>query len=355
MTAAPHLPPKSCNLRAHRTWLTLPMLLLVIVVATLASLTMAVVTVVWIAPPVATDSSFQSALRAGSILSDTASLNSAEPFVTSRVWQVYETSAETQPGFYPQSYTPQSLMLISSDGWAVMVGSLEAQDIDEIEVIDQHGRSHAVQETLYDEISGLTYVHIDAVTDAPFFRFANWNALSPESDVWLLARDMLSEHVLGNPDVVTDAQQYAVWQQTIAYQFDHVDAVVAVTPSGELVGLVAGNGKLIPSWYVDNQYRAIVGEKRTRYMGASWQGYMVRGQGLTDAGGSRSIEGFYVAIPGPSDPLRAGDIVTNINGEPVTRERIVNQLLYANDPMTITVLRADQLLDLSVAKRVIVP
>lgn len=355
MTAAPHLPPKSCNLRAHRTWLTLPMLLIVIVIATLASLTMAVVTVVWIAPPVATDSSFQSALRAGSILSDTASLNSAEPFVTSRVWQVYETSAETQPGFYPQSYTPQSLMLISSDGWAVLAGSLSARNLEDIEVIDQHGRSHGVQETLYDEMSGITYVHIDAVTDAPFFRFANWNALAPESDVWLLAHSMLTAHTLGNPAVVVDVDQYAVWDQTTAYQFDHAGAVVAVTPSGELIGLVTDDGTLIPSWYVDNQYRDIVGEKRTRYLGASWQGYMVRGQGLTDAGGSRSIEGFYVAIPGPSDSLRAGDIITNINGEPITRERIVNQLLYASDPMTVTVLREDQILDLSVAKRVIIP
>lgn len=356
MTPAPHLPPKTCDLRAHRTWLTLPMLLIVIVIAILTSLTMAVITVVWIAPPITPDAALQSTLRVGSFLSGTASLNSAEPFVTSRVWQVYEQSAQASSGFYPQSYTPQSLMLISSDGWAVLTGTLGERDPEHIEVIDRHGRRYGVIETLYDPIGGFTYIHIDNVTDAPFFRFANWNALGVQSNILLLENGMLQERTLGYTTTRTDVKEHAVWEQTVVHVFDQEKAgVVAVTPSGELVGVINSEGTLVPSWYIDNQYRHVVGDKQTKYTGAAWQGYMVRGQGQTDAGGSRTIEGFYVTLPGPSDSLRAGDIVTDINGEPVSANRIVNQLLYANDPMIITVLRGDQLLDLSVAKRIIVP
>ena len=247
-------------------------------------------------------------------------------------------------------------MLISSDGWAVLAGTLGERNTENIEVIDQHGRKYGVSETLYDNVSGLTYIHIDGVTDAPFFRFANWNALEPTSDIWLLENGMLNELLLGYAQPVITNDTHAVWQQTVAHLFDEErSGAVAVTPNGELVGVVDVTGQLIPSWYIDNQYRNVVGSKRTRYTGAAWQGYLVRGQGQTDAGGSRSIEGFYVTVPGPSDPLRAGDVITNINGEPVTAERIVNQLLYASDPMTVTVLRDQELLDLSVAKRLIVP
>ncbi len=352
MSAAPHLPPKSCDLRARHAWQTLPMLLFVIVVAIIVSVAMAAVTVTWIVPFSESGTLSYSSLRAGTTLNSEAPSEDVRPFVIARVWQLYDTGSQTAQGFYPQSYQSVPVALISSDGWAVLASDqLGVDQRASYEVIDHHGRRHVVEDTYTDDVSGFTYIRIGGVSDAPFFRFANWNNLEAGNTLWHLGQQQLSRQVLSEISSLDTETPYAAWQQVRVHMMP--EPGVMVTLDGELVGVVSEQQHLIPSWYIDNQYRDIVSEGQTNYLATDWQGFFVQGP-QTVQGGTATVEGFYIAARPQSGPLRVGDIITKLNGEAVSSARLPNQLFYASTPINITVLRDGTEYEFSVEKTTIV-
>jgi hypothetical protein len=357
--SAPHLPPKSCNIKTHTRLLALPTVLLLIGLSLLSGTTAAIMTVTWIIPPyepnqfVITNSG------------RSTNLSSLDPVILNQTRQraldVYDTSKNVSKDVYSAGAFLGHAMILSSDGWSVASFPYHLGKEKTWVALDYQGVPHHVERVVVDSVTGLSYIKFsgEGFRIAPF---AGFDALSPGTNVWsiedseaALREDNIRLVSLTPPARSTDTAIFTIGQPE--YLFGFMPSVgsgnIVLNDRGELIGFASANNQLIPGWLLQGALSSLLSSGKVNYSGLALDGVMVGGYNV--GGNVRVASGFYVSrVRGTALTalLKKGDIILRINGSAVEPEFLSRDILLGSDTLTLTVWRGGAEEDLVVKKTV---
>ncbi len=181
--SAPHLPPKSCDIKLHQRFLALPGILFIFGISLLSGFSAALMTFAWIVPPLSLDG--VRAIHDGSRSAENNMLDvGVESGIRQRLVSIFDTTKKTSDAIYPESALVTHAALLSSDGWAVLrVPSYRLGREKNWEAIDAQGVQHRIEAAVFDSVSGLLYVRLNG-DGFRIFPFADWNEIHSEISVW---------------------------------------------------------------------------------------------------------------------------------------------------------------------------
>lgn len=351
MTPAPHLPPPACDLKTHHLMNTIRVILLVVAFAVPASIAATLATVVWIVPASIPESVTELETRNRRAQTDVLDPATATQ-VRQRLWTVYDKRQKLQSSFYPEGAELGIAVMLSSDGWAAMATPTGAVRDRDWEGVDSQGVVYAVERTLPDLLSGVTYVKFAGNN----FRVMSFADARDQSGVSAWQVDATSaKNVSFSPSVLGAVSARPVWQQSPEFRLTAEvvpKSSVAVSARGDLAGLISPAGQLIPAWKTEPQLTAILNSGALDLRAVPWKGYTARGT-TTNGTTTKKISGWYVA----ESPTRAtissvgvGDMVIAVGGRAVGENSIAELILSAPPEFSVTVIRGGKEQDIVVRK-----
>lgn len=354
MSAAPHLPPKSCDIKLHTRLLALPGFLLLVGIAVLAGFAAALATVAWVAPPFYTDQ-FLSAIDGGRA----AENETLDPVVGNGIRQrtvgIFDTTKKVQgASVYPESSFVTYAALLSSDGWAVLSDAAYRPGKEkQWEGVDIQGVRHRVERAIADPVAGLVYIKLSG-DGFRVFPFPDWRAVEPGASLWHvditrpMTRSLASKRVSVRESArrTTDAS-YPIWRPEYIYRLERTatPGALVTTYAGELVGFVDKSGGLIPGWLVAGQLSSVLSSRPIRYDRAPWEGYMAHGVAREDI--VQFVPGFFIQS-GAQGGLQRGDILIRVEGESIDPAHLSRYLLLAPAEFSVTVIRGGEEMNVTI-------
>lgn len=354
MPSAPHLPsqpPAPCHERAF----SLRGLAFIILFSFLTSAAVTLATIVWILP--SSIPSYVSARIDDRQRSRSGALDeSAAAAIRQRQVMLFDRRLKVAGELYPASDVPRAAVLLSADGWSVAPGKFLSGAESWLVGIDHIGLQHNVQKIVEDAVAGLTYIKFSGQN----FRAAPLSdgEDSPESG-WIVERERALSAALAPPPSGDDGTARPIWQARAGRPV----ATSAILPAplwsgdGELIGLADASGILIPSAFIKLALPQVLSAGRASHAGAPWRGYFVFGAATADKA-VKTVHGFYVRsldATVKNSPVRAGDVILEINGQPVQPNTIAYQILSAPKEFTVTIFRNGKEKDVVVTKVPIIP
>lgn len=255
----------------------------------------------------------------------------------------------------PQSGAPlPTAFAISADGWLLTVGALSSDSPQDVLFSD--GRRARIGEIRSDPVSGLTIFKVDqlavqplALNDQNFPRVGQFGfaLLSPAANGCSASAGMISSDFLadgGGPlSYVRVSPRPDTWNAGMPF----------FGTDGRVVGISANDSdsSIIPA-----PLAALVVDELIRNSPAASTKFGFRAVDFapplsTRLGSVRSEAGvaFVEAHSPAASALKAGDIVTGVNDEPVSSASELNRALDAlTGPATLTIIRGSQQLTLTV-------
>lgn len=347
---APHLPPQACSISTHTRWSNIRWLLIVLGVSFFAGLVAALVVV---------DRWYPVGLNGGTIFAPThGALAQLDPSVVRewryRVVNLYDETKLTHGTFYSQQASLGQAVIVNSSGWAITpinVGSVVRPGVSA--AIDWQGKRYAVEKVVPDTTHGILFVKISGSDWHANTAFASRSAITAGRGVWGLKSDdflplTLSEKQLiqtGGYSILTDPFYYSVREPG-------ADGRILITDRGELVGFTNSASSLIPVWNVEYTLPNIITTNNPKLAGFDLLGMFVDGQRTPSS--TKEIVGFYVTdVIGKTSltmPIKRGDVVVKVQGETVSQERLVEQVITAPNEFNVTVWRDGTLKDMKIKK-----
>lgn len=352
MFMPPHLPPKTCDIRAHHTFKSVWWLLFLVFVAGLASVALTLSTIVWFAPSFIPD---QMTLKTQkNIASQIADIDlSVLNNVKKRIWYIYDSRDKIGKQFYANSAKKYQAIMFSSDGWAVAyIPEYKAGAEKNWEGIDYQGKVYKIEKVTVDSVSNFSYIKFSG-NGFPFISFANWDNVSYNNIVWEIAQTEYKQHSLKKDKAKTE-EKYAIWEPQLFYTVldDFEAGNILINENGEMVGLLKENGKVIYGWLIDSQYASILQDEAPNYQAVKWTGYMVNG--YVDYGDlTKKVSGFYVNNSNTkvtSSTIGVGDVITKIQNQPLDVLNLSRQVLLSPPDFMVTVYRDGQEFDIPLKK-----
>lgn len=349
----PHLPPKTCDIKAHRTFKSIWGLLFLLAFAGLVSLTMTLSTLVWFVPSFIPD---QSVLSTQKDLGDRfADIDlSVMNNTKKKLWYVYDRRQKVDGQFYPDNAKALPAIMFSSDGWAVLYDAGYFLGLERYwEGLDYQGTIYKVEKVFVDNIGGFIYVKFDG-GGFPFVTFADWNKLDENSPVWEISRDSYKKHTLKNDSDNVNKRDYKIWQPQLLFKVSEFLASgdILINENGELSGIVNDDGRLLYSWMIEGQLASVLQNSAVDYRAVSWTGYMAHGfVKVNDY--TKRVNGFYVKNSPTkisSSTVGVGDLVIKVQGAPVSLANLSRKILFAPEEFAVTVLRGGQEYEIMVKK-----
>ena len=349
----PHLPPKTCEILAHRTYRSVWGLLFLTAIAGLASVAVTLSTLVWLVPgffPEQLTLNTANEANEKNPEIDPAVLNEAKK----KLWYIYDKRQKLDGQFYPDSAAALSATMFSSDGWAVFYDEDYFVGKERYwEGIDYQGTSYKVEKIFVDKVSGFIYVKFDG-GGFPFIIFADWDKVTENSVLWEISRDRYKRHLVKKDSAPVAKKDYKIWQPHFLFKVAEAmgNGNVLINEKGELVALTDDAGYLLYGWLIDNQYAAILRDGGVDYRVAPWSGYMAHGFVKTDDY-TRKAGGFLVTNSPTrvsSSTVGVGDLITKVQGAPVSFDNISRQILFAPDDFVVTVLRGTEEYEIIIKK-----
>jgi hypothetical protein len=356
-TNAPHLPPKACHVKTYHAIKTLPSLLFFVLIGILTSITVTLVTVVWVAPTIIPEQ-IVTTIQNQNRTPESVDISSfARASLDQMVYEVYDVRGRVNNGFYSRRDRLFEFITFSSDGWAVAYyDGYEPQDEDNWEIISANGVSNEIAEVFYDEVSHLIYIKIVG-NRFPFVSFVDWLILGDRSTVFAHSPDGWKKTSLRLSRKSSHSDIYDIWDTSPHYTLadDFMPSTIIVDERGDLVGMTDATGHVIYGWLIDAQYSEILSTGETHYSAPLWRGYPVVGSYM---GNGRLIttSGFYIAkVVGKTttSSVNRGDIVVAIGNESVDELDLARRILLSPQTFTVTVLRDGREFDIIVTKEII--
>jgi hypothetical protein len=344
-TNSPHLPPKSCNIAWYRRLQSLPGFLVVLAITVLISLSVTLLVLNWFLP---------SMLFQGSTVLEKTSTNKPQVssfvvrHVEERTIQLFDIRKKVGT-FYNEDANVLDAAVLSSDGWAVAAPKnfVHGQQFF-WEGVDFQGNSHAINKVVYDAFTGLLYIKFD-VAEYRIFPFASWNKVEEPLSA-IVSAEEIGFVEFNKPKRTSQKNIYQLSSIHHSYQTPAVTkAGIVVTEQGALLGLVSEEGKLIPSFWIEEYLPSVLEGKSLQYRGVSVYGMFVDVDLSENKNTLQDELGFYVTHRG-STTLLAGDIIKKINNQDVHTVHSLRHIFTSDDPVEVVITRGVEEKILSISK-----
>ncbi len=344
---APHLPPKSCNIKQHERRQWLPVFILVTIMAFFSGLVGALVTVAWIVPPSPTGQIFYA------YQTNRAAETPLDPIVENQMKErtiaMYDRNKKISGSLYPLGARQGVAILLSSDGWAVAssLGYRAGQE-NQWEGIDNQGTAHPIVAVRLAANTHLLYLKFggDGFHIAPF---ARPDAIAYGASSWFFTGDNWKRAIMDGVQPVTTDKTISLGD--LAYLYHLAPTVGAgdpvITDRGELLGLADDHSRLIPAWVIQADVTNLLSQGTLHRDLWPIDGQFVEGFGVEP--GVRGATGFLVSRVGPrlGAALIKGDLILRLNNEPVDPASASRQVLGLGPDSTVTILRDGKEQDIS--------
>lgn len=358
MPFPPHLPQKNSPLvtwdRA-RLWIWF---LLGIFGAFVASVAGTLSTLAWIAPESTTVPTLLTSRRERSPLVTAAYI---DPLVLQQVQQrlvqVYDRRQKIRDQYYTASAKIGEAVLLTREGWAVLpLPALSFGEEKNFEVVDFQGNVFTAETSTYDSVSGLAYIKIVGSGFRGDAVFPDWRTLDVDTPVLAIQGSVVQDGYIEGTQRIAD-QTFPLWQSGQVYLLSATltPGSVVVTATGEFVGFVREDRTLIPSWQVSAHLRSLFASEKIVYESVPLIGQELSAR--SQAGRFEERSGFLVTASPfrvTSSTVGVGDTVVRVEGElyhPIYTAQLLSD--QVTPVVTLTVLRGDNEVDISVPRSVI--
>ncbi|MFB6225771.1 MAG: hypothetical protein ABEJ02_00275, partial [Candidatus Paceibacteria bacterium] len=255
--------------------------------------------------------------------------------VEQRTVDIYDTRNKIEGKYYRDEVLAQGVVL-SSDGWIVAYRpDYRSGSYRSWEAVDHRGVVHEIEKSLYDPQSGMLYLYLGGDN----FRvsgIADWDDLDPADALWTVAD--WKRFVLDEKQKTGSREVYNLKEPIYSFKLpvDKKDASVVVNSSGELVGFLGENGRVVPSWYVSAHMDDVLGGEELSYDFPDTQGIIINRFSRED-NRTETKTGFYITQT-KSDQLKRGDIIIEINGKPIKTKDLARQIIGSSLPINLKVI-----------------
>ncbi|MBU0596996.1 hypothetical protein KKA94_02430 [Patescibacteria group bacterium] len=353
MNPPPHLPAKTCSVKTHMLFKFLPWAIFVILISALTGIIVSLSVVDWFLPSILPDARVITDGRIGSV-----NVASIDPLLDRQIKEsvvsVYNKNEKVGESIYKESALVGRATILSSDGWAVMSAKEGATlRLNNIEVLDSKGGINNITKIISDSVSGLVYIKIEG-EGYRVMALPQWDDVLKQDSLWQLTRNEYEEVYLGDYSSENDSSEnLSISEPSFSYEILPISVTggIILTNRGELAGFVDNGGRLLPSWLIVNQLSSVLSLGLVEYTGLPYQGYFV--EVTSNQTRRQSTTGFYITY----SPTVAGlsalgrtDVIIDIENEPIDRFDFARQILLAPDPINITILRGEELVDIAVPK-----
>ncbi len=350
MNESPHLPPKTCHVSWYSRVQSLPGFFIILVIAVIAGASAALIATSWMLPSFLPEESVR--VYNKDVLKDKQIV---DPFIVrhanERTIKIFDKRRKVGQTFYSDDALILETSLLSSDGWAVgAYPSYLSGEEWSWEAVDSEGNVYDIEKKIFDRTTGLLYIKYEG-SGFRIFSFFQWDNFPDHLFVWGLKNKSVAQTFLRDIKKTTTNRIYSISGQHFFYNTESfVSGATVLDEQGALVGFVGKNGKIIPSFWIENHLPAILSGSSINLKGLPVTGSYID-VGLQDKENQRTgdISGFYVSHRG-STPLRTGDVIISINDKNIHSVFTPYHILDAPDDFSLSVLRGGKEIELSVDK-----
>ncbi len=348
MKNAPHLPPKSCSIKAKHNWHVLKWAISVISLALIAGVAASFIAFSWLWPLTSTDGYYlvnYSQKEDEQLLQDPMLVR----HVRQRTVSLYDSSEFSQSGIYPKQAKIGNSILLSSDGWSVMPSKLLLQkNTKNLVGIDDRGAQKKVEEILNDKINGFSYIKFSG-SDFRVTSFAKWDEIKSGYNAWAI--NGVWKSVKLDKYQTKEVGDYSLIGAEDLYSLDSIseDQNLVINSKGDFLGFIEG-GYLKLVWSVEKQLPFILENGILPKNTFDLKGHFIDGWVDQETEVWNKQTGFYVASVTAKSGFEKGDIILQLDGTAITEVDFMRLVSLSADSFEVQILRAGELMDLKINK-----
>jgi len=343
---SPHLPPKSCSRILRERIRTLPVLLLIILLAVLSGVSASLVVLVWVVPQDAAVFG-PSVYRAGSVYDSprTTSL----PTVKEKLLRVYAHAASSVDASYTLDSYIGDAVVLTSDGWAALYyPTYKEHHPQGWQALDSRGQVHTIVSSVFDDATGVLFVRwsgddFRAISFLKDVDFSRQEVLFQHGELWKSTTVSLDRKAFGT--------SFDSLSTFLSSPFLFVDDILAqpaaplMSSDGQFIGFIGQDRRVVSSHYIDLVLPGLLQSNTIVYYTVPVSGTFV--EAVTIGGFTKSRFGFVVTLS--SDPLLlARDVVVAIDGKDFSVFSAGDQLILSSEKHILTVVRSGSVQTISV-------
>jgi len=329
MSYPPHLPPPVCSVARHHQWQRLKIIGVATFFGLCAGISGAAMLLGWLWPWFGIEDTYLSSRYPG-ILARQSIEDQAESRIAEKVFALYQKFS-LQNGIHllnPADHVADGVVGVTS-GWLIAYLPNFDGRFRDWAIAGPNGTLYRAVKVLADKRSGMIYVKIvrfesPASSEAEQFKAAAF-AESPQKfdDVFVRqgGRWFATFSVGAAVAAPAESQLDTVPTPDVGLAASFKNGSLVIDIQGNLIGFVVNNSALLPVTPLTRVLNGIEGRTRITYQTLGAEGWFSDSRPLF-AGGEQT-DGFFVnRIAAPKIVLRKGDLITEINGRPMTRRNL---------------------------------
>lgn len=316
----PHLPPPTCDLKQHRQWQRITILLFATVFGLVAGLSGAAMMIGWIWPGFGGGADFTQTRY--SLPNYRTQLESrARQEITDRVVAIYSGAQVSQKVAYlPQRNFLGNGVMVSSDGWLVIYPVDYSGNYRNWQAVLSDGSVYKVATVLPDKISGLVFARLDLSESAELgrgglqFKVANFvDGLEVGTDLFVFNGFSWQNGTVVEKTINSFGNSHldSAPLQRLVFASEFSPGGVVINSQGRVAGLTLGGREFLPFQYITRLLPAVLNGQRIIYSSLGVEGWYSVEQPIVAT--AERITGFFVSKG--AGQLHAGDIILEMNGQ----------------------------------------
>lgn len=355
MAFPPHLPAPSCSIPAHRKWQRVKILLAATFFGLVAGLTGAAIMLGWIWQGWGGGDDWMVSRVNNSWLTHTQLEERMRVEMSDRVAVVYARANSLRGvSYFSADEKISEAIAVTSDGWLAMSYSGSVAGYKSWQVL------------LNDEVYGITKILSDSNSGLVYFKLAENKQVAGREGVQFKIVSFENELINVGDEVYilqNGNWQYAIVDQILAKSANvpHIDSApatrytlninlnpgeVVIDKSGKTIGVVMGDGTVLPARYISRVLAGVLEKKAIYYPTFGLEGWYNSERPI--ALETESLVGFFVTKG--SGNVHAGDVITEINGQ-VVKEDVLWYNLNAATTAKVKVNRVGEILELDLTRK----
>lgn len=355
--SAPHLPPKTNNLKWHERWLFIRLIFFILLIALAAGAAAALVVLAWYPALIGIGMDQRPVITPVVTLRPSPSPDAAALARTIEqvTMYVYRASDRVRVGgieLYPTQNAVGRGVLLTADGWFLTTSAV-AQASTDLRVVDSRGTAYRIEKQTRDPVTGLSFVKV-AGASLSAVPIANRAAPKPGAVVYSGIGAAVHPHVIG-PAFYNQREPLTSDQLTRLFSLVDADAIVSegaplFTGDGLLLGIAHRTVQgmvIVPVVAVRQLFDVVFGGNaitpqnvRISYV------FMpdVMPSALANDLQAPRVGAYVIGITrhpryrGTLPSIAQGDIITAVNDEPITQHETLTLLMTRLRPAKEAVL-----------------
>ncbi len=325
MSVPPHLPPPVCNIKAHRNWQRLKILLAAAVFGLVAGLAGASVMLGWIWPGFGGGDTWIISQQNRTALNRVQLEDRVRAEISDRIVGVYSQldGNASNVGYVRADNKIGDAIILSSDGWLAMYHKGGVGSYKKWKVMASDGALYDLEKALFDDRTDILFLKIslqkesDRQRSGGQFKVVGFSdkvsvldeVYVYENNIWQYTWiNSVVPGALGTPHVDTAP----AWAYMLRYDF--APGSVVVNSQGRIVGIVVDGGYLLPYQFVTRPMAQVLGQQKIVYPTLGVEGWYDFEWPMV-VNNERQV-GFYVSrLVDKKSILRVGDIIVEIDGK----------------------------------------